>query len=224
MGSRYMELPYYYYKQIFKYLYAFADVFSQIQIARYNTNGEISHYEKVPILFPGQDKIYQFETQRIIGSNQSTNENVKIEIAKTLPIFTIKDISFTTDEERKRNKYDAICESVHHSFIPVPYSIQLNLKLNFEKIDECFQVIEQIFPLFNPHIAINVNPINDDFGTNLSIPIYLLSNSNIFPSDITEEQERTHQFTLTMKMDVWIFGKVNSNSDIESNISFTKTI
>lgn len=214
-----MLIPYFYSAQIRKYLFAFADVFNGVQIAKYNSNGTISGYQTVPIIFPNQDKYFSYYNQKINGST-STNPDVKIEVGKTLPSFSIKDLGFGIDTQRTRNKYDSICETTKTSYVPTAYKINLNLKLNFEKLDECFQIIEQILPLFNPVLSINVNPIDENFADKLSIPIFLESSSNLFPSDLTEEQERIHQYNLAMRMDIWLFGKVNDRTAIATEINF----
>jgi len=215
-----MVIPYFYSAQIRKYLFAFADVFNGVQIAKYNTDGSISGYQTVPIIFPNQDKYFTYYNQKINGSI-STNPDVKIEVSKTLPSFSINDLSFSLDPDRTRNKYDLVCEASKYSYIPTAYKINLSLKLNFEKLDECFQVIEQLLPLFNSVFSINVNPIDENFANNLSIPIFLESSSNLFPSDLTEEQARIHQYTLSMRMDIWLFGKVNDQTSITSQINFS---
>lgn len=219
-----MIIPYFYSAQIRKYLFAFADVFNGLQIAKYNSDGSVSGYQTVPIIFPNQDKYFTYYNQKINGSNKSTNPDVKIEVGKTLPSFSIKDLSFNLDSQRTRNKYDLICEAQKYSYIPTPYQIKMNLKLNFEKLDECFQIIEQILPLFNSVMAINVNPIDSEFANNLSIPIFLESTSNLFPSDLPEEQERIHQYTLSMRMDIWLFGKINNQEELETEINFGRGV
>lgn len=214
-----MEIPYFYAGQFRKYLFAFADFFDGVQIARFKPDGSIDHLETVPILFPNQDKYFTYYNQKYTGG-QSVNPDLKIEMGKSLPNFTISDLGFQIDQERSRNKYETICESTSHSFVPTPYRITATLKLNFEKLDECFQVIEQLLPLFNTQMSVNVNPIDTNFGENISVPIILESASNLFPTDVNEEDERLHQYVMNFRMDVWLFGRVVANTTKTSSINF----
>jgi hypothetical protein len=216
-----MQIPFYFAGQFRKYIFAFADFFNGVQIARFNPDGTIHHTETVPLLFPDQDKYFSYYNQKYTGGS-SVNPDMKIELGKSLPNFTIGDLGFGIDQARMRNKYDLLCEATKHAYVATPYRINMNLRLNFEKLEECFQVIEQLFPLFNTQMSVNVNPIDQDFANNLSCPIILESQSNLFPSDLPEDDERQHQFTMSFRMDVWLFGRVIDNSEITSVINFNE--
>jgi len=218
-----MIIPYFYSAQIRKYLFAFADVFNGVQIAKYDQNGNISGYQTIPIIFPNQDKHFTYYNQQINGST-STNPDVKIEVAQTLPSFSVKDLGFTLDIDRTRNKYDIVCEASKSSYLATPIRVNLNLKFNFEKLDECWQVIEQLLPLFNPVFSINVNPIDEHFANNLSTPIFIESTSNLFSSDLSEETQRIQQYTFSIRMDIWLFGKINNQTDITTKINFNSGV
>jgi hypothetical protein len=216
-----MQIPYYYAGQFRKYLFAFADFFNGVQIARFNADGSVHRLETIPILFPNQDKYFAYYNQKYTGG-VSVNPESKIELGKSLPNFTINDIGFRLDQDRARNKNDLICEATKHSYVATPYVITLALKLNFEKFEECMQVVEQLFPLFNSFMAENVNPIDETFATSLSVPIIMESSSDLFPTDLPEEDERIQQFTMNFRMDVWLFGRVIDNSSVTSSLTFEK--
>jgi hypothetical protein len=218
-----MQIPYYYAGQFRKYLFAFADFFNGVQIARFNADGSVHHLETIPILFPNQDKYFAYYNQKYTGG-VSVNPESKIELGKSIPNFTINDIGFRLDQDRARNKNDLICEATKHSYVATPYAITLTLKLNFEKFEECMQVVEQLFPLFNSFMAENVNPIDETFATSLSVPIVMESSSDLFPSDLPEEDERIQQFTMNFRMDVWLFGRVIDNSSVTSSLTFEKGV
>ncbi len=216
-----MIIPYYYAGQFRKYLFAFADLFNGVQIARFNADGSVNHLETIPILFPNQDKYFAYYNQKYTGGS-SVNSDLKIELGKSLPNFTINDIGFRLDQERARNKNDLICEATKHAYVATPYAITLTLKLNFEKFEECMQVIEQLFPLFNSFMAENINPIDENFASKLSVPIVMESSSNLFASDVTEEDERIQQFVMNFRLDVWLFGRVIDNSTTTATLTFNK--
>jgi len=215
-----MIINYQYNTQLRKIILGIASQFDGISIGIWNQEtGELDHTQIVSLLFPNQDKHFSYYNQKMFGS-ENVNKDVRVEISKNLPCFSLSDFSFSVDQERKRNKNDLICNSNANGYTPVPYKISFALKFNFIELDQCFQIMETLLPLYNDYRSFNLNQIAG-FAENLSIPVFLDSTSNLFSSDVEESKERIQQFTFLFHADCWLFSRVTDNSAVNSTLSFT---
>lgn len=211
-----MQLQFYYNEIILKYILAFADVFNGVSVGVYNQTNNIYTTKKVPIITPNHDKYFDMYNN-LHHNSISVNPNVKLEFSKSLPIMSITDLNLQYDSNRQVSPLNILYNNTNHTYMPVPYTLSLNLNINTSKYNDLFQIIEQILPLFSPQFAINIKPF-EMCDSSISVPIVITSNSTIFPTDIQEHDENIYKHTIGFTMPIYIFG------NIKSDINYTKTI
>lgn len=200
----------FYNKILRKTVIAFGNVFSNIKIARENNDGVVTQTISVPIAYGPKDK-------KIVrtDSDPSLEHHTKI----TLPRLSFEILGYTYDPSRKVNKMSRItCQKADGTrtsmFSPAPYIINMNLYLLTKNIEDAYQVLEQILPIFTPEYTISINAI-PSFNLIDNVPIVLNSVSSDDNYDGSFEEVRfiTHTFNFTLKVN--FFNEVDSQGIIK---------
>lgn len=144
-------MKHFYFGSIRKINVQFLNLFNNVNIARFNEDGEIDKYIPVPIkLFPKMKMWYWI--------NQRNEEKLD----KELPIMGCELISILPAENRIGGKYEKIKKEDKDGestlfFNKVPYDFSYRLSIWTEYLLDLDQILEQILPFFNPHIHIKVS-------------------------------------------------------------------
>lgn len=139
----------YYYGALRKVLIQFANIFNNIKIAKYDHQGNITKYIRVPVKFGPKDTAFQ-----------STWDCKR---AKAFPMMAIQLFAITHDQLRIANKTQVLTVSKDLTsgnsdvFLnPVPYNIDFQVGIIANYMIEMDQILEQILSYFNPHLFIRI--------------------------------------------------------------------
>lgn len=161
------EIPFYH-KTIRNTVVAFGNIFSNIKIAREDTNGTIQQTVAVPLSYGPKDK-----SVVRTDSNPEMDNFVKI----TLPRLSFEVTSYDLDYSRKVSRLNKVtCQksdgTMSSVFAPVPYNLGINLYLLTKNSEDTFQVVEQILPIFNPDYTVSIMAL-PEFNLVTDVPITL---------------------------------------------------
>lgn len=192
-----------YHKTIRKITSAFASLFNNIVLIRYNQDGSEDQRLVVPLEFADREKY----TKRLEGDPELYK---KIQIL--LPRMSYELTGFRYDSARKLNTNNRnfaaglSADSNLAQFNPVPYDFQFALTLYTRTIEDGNQILEQILPYFTPDYSLRLNLI-PEMNISKTVPIVLESVEPSIDSDgMFNSEVRTVMWTLTFNVKAFIFG------------------
>ena len=194
-----------YHKAIRKITTAFASLFNNIVLVRYNPDGSENQRMIVPLEFGDKEKY----TKRMEGDPELYK---KIQVL--LPRMSYELVGFKYDSNRKLNTNNRnfapglSADSALAQFNPVPYDFQFSLTLYTRTIEDGNQILEQILPYFTPDYSLKLNMI-PDMGISKTVPIILESVETLIDSDgMFNSEVRTVMWTLQFNVKAFIFGAI----------------
>lgn len=194
-----------YHKAIRKITTAFASLFNNIVLVRYNPDGTESQRMIVPLEFGDKEKY----TKRLEGDPELYK---KIQIL--LPRMSYELTGFKYDANRKLNTNNRnfapglSADSALSQFNPVPYDFGFSLTLYTRTIEDGNQILEQIIPYFTPDYSLRLNLI-PEMGISKTVPIVLESVEPLIDSDgMFNSEVRTVMWTLQFNVKGFIFGAI----------------
>lgn len=188
---------------------AFGSLFSDIKIARKNSEGVVSQTIAVPIAYAPKEKW-------IVKIDQDpTLENYTY---TTLPRMSFEIVGFNYDSSRKMNRTSNITcstggDSMNRTFSPVPYDISINLYALTKTTEDGLQIIEQILPYFSPEMTMSFNAVPE---SNIVMDVPIVMNS----LDVNDEYDGDFQtrrfitYTMNFTLKTWMFGPVTGSGII----------
>lgn len=239
-------MNYYYHNIIRTHIAVFGSLFSDILVRHFNESNVLVKEIKVPISYSNKDKFIQMFTLR--GDNPANyNDNVMM----TLPRFAFEVTDFSYNPQQKINRLNKFIDykentvnlyanttiisesdvkidqqtknSARSVFTPVTYKMHFNLYLMTNKETDSLQIIEQILPMFTPHIMV---PVNYKIGEGINLTF----DESINLEGVTKEVQFNENFekisktihTFSFTMDVKFFGgeKEESTNRIIKHIFF----
>jgi hypothetical protein len=146
----------YYHQIIKKTIVGFGALFSNIQVLRHNSAGNVAEVVKVPIAYGPKEK---FITR--IDSDPELNAGVFI----TLPRlgFEITGYNFNHQEMTNRNNKISCSKTdgTTFTYTPVPYDISIQLYALTKGTEDGLAITEQILPLFTPEYTLTLTALKD---------------------------------------------------------------
>ena len=205
----------YFYNEIFrKVIIGFGSLFNNISIVHTDENGQTIDTIKVPIAYG--------PTQKFLARLQQVpNLNKPVQI--TLPRMSFEFVGLTYDPTRKVTQTQTFLSSVvgnstqiAKTYMPVPYNMQFELSIYTKLNDDMLQIIEQIFPYFQPSYNLTLDLISS-IGEKKDIPIVFesISMSDDYEGDF--ESRRSLIYTLRFTAKTYLFGPTDSSS-VSKNI------
>ncbi len=186
----------------------FLNIFNNIKIAKYNSNGSVKSYYKVPLKYAPKQKFFYWLYER------------KHEVRLPVMAGFITDVSPAINE-RGTNKNIILksCDgkSIHKNLIPITINYQLSISSLY--LSEIDQIIEQILPYFSPYVItqINIPELNNSFDCKVIL-------DNISPEEdveIPEDNYRTINWNLDFTVHSYILQPMSESKYIETiNINF----
>jgi hypothetical protein len=211
-----MTIGYSYHRIIRKMIVAFGDLFNQINLVRYDDNGQELEHFLVPILYGGKEKY----VSRLEGD---PNLDKKVQI--TLPVMSYEMTNMSYDAGRKLNTNQRIIYPGDAStttlavWNPVPFDFDFSLYLYVRNFEDSAQIIEKIIPYFAPDYTVSVNLIPE---------MNLVKQLPIIMKDIThdidyegnwESNVRTIIWTLNFTIKGYIYGAISEPKIIRTSIT-----
>lgn len=197
----------YYYETTRRTIIQFINIFSNINIARYDdSTGNILRYLRVPVTFAPKSKQWYWEARK---------QN------KILPMIAINmtGMEYSTDRAVNRNSKISIGENTRDGdnffYNPVPYDLTFDVQIASKYMVDVIQLIEQILPYFQPESYVNLSlPIlnidkkhpYEGKGTEpLNIKVIYEGNSKEETIDIPEADYRIILWTLNFRVQGYLF-------------------
>ena len=195
----------FYYRTIRKNVIAFGTLFKNIQLVRYakDSYNEIDRYN-VPLSYASkEDFVKKLYTDPDLLKHTQIN----------LPRMTFEMTGIEYDSSRKLSSYNTIYNSVSGSnssatkmYAGTPYNLTFELNIYVRNVEDGTQIVEQIFPYFNPDYTLSMTFI-DNTDIKRDVPIILENISHVRDEDgPAETTVRTIVWTLTFKMKTYFFG------------------
>jgi len=185
-----------------RYILAFCDLFTDLYVIRYSGEheGEEWKYEKVPVMFPFQEKWFAYQKNKW-GARADMNENHLFEISKTLPIMSIGEFKLSRHLDKQHNKQEMMLTPDDDLIAtPVAYRLDTTVGIYTNLLDDNYQLVEQILPYFAPSYNINVNI--PGISENESIPVYMDGVSETYPVEMDDTTKRLVITELSFHIDV----------------------
>lgn len=158
----------FHHNSIRKYTGALLETFNAFEIQYKTTTGELN--KKIPIVYAVREKGQILDPYTY---SQLTEGNYNI-----LPRANLSLVAITKADNRVQNRNHKINtfrddEQLQYSFNSVPYEFSYSLSFHCRGMNEAAMIIEQIAPMFNPTVEIDIwDALNLDVPTR--IPVRLL--------------------------------------------------
>jgi hypothetical protein len=193
---------------------AFGNLFNEIKLARYDTNGKELESFLVPIVYGGKEKY----VSRLEG-----DPNLDKKVQVSLPIMSFELVNMNYDSARKLNtnfkNTVASGTTALAVYNPVPFDFEFQLFVYVRNIEDGAQIVEKILPFFTPDYTVSVNLI-PEMNVVKQLPILLKDISQ----DIDYEGEydskvRTVIWTLNFTIKGYLYGQVSQPKIIRNSIT-----
>lgn len=205
-----------YHKTIRKINAAFASLFNNIVLIRYNTDGSENQRLIVPIEFGDKEKYLK----RLEGDPEL---HKKIQVL--LPRMSYELTGFRYDASRKLNTNNlnfassSSSDKVLSQYNPIPYDFSFALTIYTRTVEDGNQILEQIIPYFTPDYSLRLNLI-PEMNITRTVPIVLNSVQQMIDADGPFNSEvRTVMWTLGFNVKAFIFGAIKDSPIITNNAS-----
>ena len=204
-------INYFFHDTLRKYQIAFGNLFKDIHVQRFDSDGNSTKDIRVPLTAAGKRKFFTHL--------QQSNVQHERPHAITLPRIAFAMTDLVHDPERQLNKlnkwkhYNLSDDQVRFIGNPVPYNLSYDVTIWTKNIADSNQIVEQILPYFQPSLDITVNEL-PEFGIKRDVPIVLESVSNELEDDLSEATDsiRINIWTLSFIVKAYLYPPVK---DIE---------
>ena len=207
-----------------KIVVAFGSLFNEIQLVRYNKTGT-TELERmlVPIVYAQKEKFYN----RIKG-----DPNLLKSIQVSLPRISFEITGVDYDPLRKQNSlirntnYATATNTTQKSqYMGVPYNYEFSLSIYVRNIEDGWQIVEQILPIFNPDYTLTLDLVSS-MGIKKDVPILLNSVMYTVDSVSSHDDDATRIviFDLLFTVKAMLFGPISDSKIIKkANTNFYGT-
>lgn len=219
----------FYHRSIRKTIVAFGSLFNDLEIVRFDTNGDAKERIKVPLSLGLKEK---YITR--IESDPTLTKSVSV----VLPRMSFNLDGLQYDSMRKQistlRNFNNTPGGFVGQYVPIPYNFNFTLSIFVRNMEDGVQILEQILPFFTPDFTVTLNYI-DSISKKYDIPFVLDDvQSNIeYEGDFTTVRVITWDLKFTAKAYIWppisdvgIIREinVNMNTDFEANTANTPLV
>lgn len=185
---------FFYLKALRRTIIQFLDMFNNIRVAKYDTNGNVVKYVNVPVKLAGKDIIWYW-----LRDNKQD---------KVSPIISAQMTGVTHAIERCAGGHEYINTNTGNDNItrylnPIPYDIDFNVGVLGQYMVELDQILEQILAFFNPHAFIRVDI--PELSANYEVKVIASTASLDFPTTMAEEDYRMMSWTIPFTIQTYLF-------------------
>lgn len=200
----------FYHKTIRKMVVLFGALFNDINVRKFDEQGnEIKRY-KVPISYAPKEKtLARVESGGIRGR----------QTAIPLPVMSFEMTGLNYDPERKTSSAakiaaPATATSKQSFYAPTPYTFDFSLYIYAQNAEDSTQILEQILPYFRPHFTVSIQELEDVPDLKRDIPIRLesITSEDTYEGDF--ESRRAIIYTLSFTVEGNIYGKISDQGII----------
>lgn len=201
----------FYHQSLRKYVIMFGNMFNDIVVRRYDTNGNNISAITVPLAYGPKEKFLVRITQ---------DPNLDQQIAIQLPRMGFEMTTLNYDGNRRlqgvsRNlRVTSDDNKLDFNYMPVPYDLQFNLYAYVRNADDGAQILEQIVPYFGPEWTNQVRVLPQ---TNVVIDVPTILNTvsieDTYEGDFETRRALIYTFDFTIK--AYFYGPVRRQGVIK---------
>jgi hypothetical protein len=201
--------PTFYNRTIRKIVVAFGTIFNDIQVVRFDKQGNEKEVIGVPLNYGAKEKWY----------TRITSDPTLIKsIATSVPRMSFDLVGIDYDTSRKQvttlqNFASDGNGGLNRQFAPLPYNFNFTMSVYVRNTEDGTQIIEQILPYFTPDYTVTVDLIAD-MDQKYDMPIILNSVSSDTEYEGDFMSTRLITWTLEFTVKGYIFPRVINNSSI----------
>jgi len=202
---------YYYYKALRKTIIQFLDMFNDIRIARYASDGStVRSYIRVPLKLAPKEKVWYW-----------INERKDDEILPIMSV-TLQTCDFASDRQVNKSakivKTTTLDQKTVSRFLnPVPYNFGFQLSIWALYMVDIDQILEQILPYFTPHTVTKINI--PELDATLDIKVIFQSCSPDVTFEMADEERRKLLWNLDFLVQGYLFQPVTDDEIVEQIIT-----
>lgn len=190
-----MARDYFFFKVFRRTIIQFLDMFTDINIERYDVNGNVKGQYLVPLRYSPKTKAYMWV------KDQSRTEEM-------LPMISVYITGIDFDPTRLTNKHQDIIignDGTNGIFArnAIPYNITFTVNMWVLHMVDVDQIYEQMLPYFTPHAFIRVNI--PEISLDYDVKVILNGCSPVMTEDIGEEEQRVIQWDTIFVVQAWLF-------------------
>lgn len=202
----------FYHGTLRRYIIMFGNIFNEIQVERYDSNGSVIQNVNVPIEYgPKQKFIRRVTTDPQIGREQFSTQ---------LPRLGFEMNGITYASQRKLNTGLKIKKGIDTGgtdfatvYTPIPYDMAFTLSIMTRFAEDGIQLVEKIVPFFTPDYTVTVKAL-PEVSLNLDVPIELLSISNSDSYEGDFDSRRLITWDLAFNVKGYLFGPLQKTKYI----------
>ncbi len=217
-------MDFFYHNSIKTYTIALLDMFSHIQVPRYNSEGEKIEDFSVPITFGNRDKAYMLSEHDL--------ENIHNGNVNMFPRMVLSFSAMNKAQDRNTNKMHKINKKkqdediekmlYEYHYNGAAYDFEYIIYIATKTFTDATIIIEQIAPMFRPDITIKIQEL-DIQEEPTSVPVMLGDFGIELPEDMAEDEIRIIEvdFPITLKGTLYlpiieeeVIKKLNINTHI----------
>ena len=206
---------YFYHKIIRKTVTTFGTLFNNVQIKKYDAEGNFAKQEKVPLAYGPMQKFLARLKQ-----NPDIDKNFTINVPRLS--FEMTAISYDGSRKVPPTQQNRVVndetKGYDVQYMPVPYNIEFELGIITKSQDDALQIIEQILPFFQPQFTVTIEMI-PEMGETRDIPITLNSVdfNDEYEGDLMERRIITYTLRFTAK--TYLYGPISSGDIIKKSVA-----
>lgn len=194
---------YLYLRSIWTHISVFSDLFNDMSILAYDSQGRAIGYKRVPVTLGPKQKVIAAIIADQPGATIFPPDNY-------LPRISITWSGFSRDAERNRGNHekrrlfvdydDLDCQNVRTDLQTVPYKMSFEVTLWTKYMDDMAQLLENIIPFFNPDAPVSM--VERGVGLERKAQVYLTSVQTNFANEMANTDIRLLQSNLTFDMEI----------------------
>lgn len=191
-----LKYDYFYNATLKKVVAVFGSIFNDIYVAK--KNGALTSTMRVPIAYAPMERYL---------ARINTHDDIDADIALKLPRMSFDLGSIQYDTATKLNRLNRSLQEgpdgdTYRVWQAAPYILTFNLNVFSRGQDEALQVVEQIFPFFNPVYTLTVKGLEGpDSKTDLPITLNSVDFQDDYEGDF-QSGRRTLIYTLTFTIPI----------------------
>lgn len=197
-------------------------LFNNINIKRYDDNGNVSKTIKVPLKFGPMSKYYMHRTED--GSSK------RYYVQTPSMSITMKGFTYSTDRSVSSKEQRSLINPINYDnpseflidMMPSPWDVEFQLDILTQSFQDFCQIVEQIIPFFNPSVYLRVKEFNS-VNLERDIRVTLQSMSPEFTEEIDNESRRYVNGSLNLTADAWFYKPITDAKiikEIKSSYGF----
>lgn len=201
---------YWYNSSLRRYCVLMGDLFSHVQVMRQRDNGEIELI-KVPISYVSKERFWM-KFEALTSVNNSTGP-AKVETILPRMSLNLVDIIYNnTYKTHIANRVVANAkgnEKLISQYNPVPVKMIFELGVYTRHQDDMFQIIEQIWPYFQPHFSTTMKELHgNDIVFDRNIRVVLQTTSLDNQTETEKSGRRRLETNFIFEVNGWLYPPV----------------